>query len=89
MSELTPVYGMFWSQPEQWDRLIEISEDRDELDDSYDEWRKNANRTIDHLRAKGQKIEKVEIDLEKFLFWCNGNTKLVNGSARPSMWQLY
>lgn len=82
MSETVKNYGISWFQPEQWERLVEISSDRDQLDDNYEEWRKNANKTIHELRAEGFNVKKIKPDLEEFLYWCNENKKETNGAAR-------
>ena len=82
MNDETINYGVCWYQPEQWDRLKEISEDREELEDTYNEWRRNASKAIAELGAQGQKIKKVKIDLEALLYWCNGQDRPVNGKSR-------
>ncbi len=82
MNDLTPIYGIAWFQPEQWNRLLEISVDRNQLEDTHEEWKAHANKTIHDLRAEGKKIKKVGFDLEEFLYWCNSNYKESNSSAR-------
>lgn len=74
--------GVSWFQPEQWDRLKEISEDRDELDDTYEDWRRNANKAVQEIRSTGRVVKKVSIDLEELLIWCNENNLAVNGKSR-------
>jgi hypothetical protein len=78
----TQVIGLSWFQPEQWERLIEISEDRDALDDSYEDWRKNANNTIQKINALGKHIQRVKIDLDELLHWCEQKNEPVNGASR-------
>jgi len=82
MNDEKVVLGLSWFQPEQWDRLKEISEDRESLDDSYEDWKNNANKTIQELRLAGQVVKKVNIDLEELLVWCNENSFPVNGKSR-------
>jgi len=47
--------GMFiafcWYQREEWEKLKATAVDKDDLDDSYDEWRTNASSAIAELRA--------------------------------------
>lgn len=33
------VMGVVWYRRDQWDRLLEISSDRAEFEDTYDEWK--------------------------------------------------
>ncbi len=82
MEEEHQIVGVCWFQPEQWDRLKEISDDRDALEDSYEEWRRNASSTIHELMAVDQIIEKVKINLEELLIWCNEKGVLVNSESR-------
>ncbi|GAB4187681.1 MAG: hypothetical protein Tsb002_13170 [Wenzhouxiangellaceae bacterium] len=76
------IIGISWFQPAQWERLLEISEDREELDDSYEDWRKNASRTIEQMALQGQKVIKVQIDLDDLEFWCYENKLPINGQSR-------
>lgn len=82
MSDENIVYGLCWYQPEQWDRLKEISSDRDDLEDTYEEWRRNANKSLSELRASGQVIKKVKINLEELLLWCNEQQLKINSHSR-------
>ena len=82
MNDEEQVIGLSWWQPDQWERLKEISEDRDLLDDSYEDWRKNASRAIQEIESAGKKVRKVKINLEELLIWCNENGFLVNGESR-------
>ncbi len=76
------VFGLCWYQPEQWTRLLEISDDTDKLEETYEEWRTNANKAIQEFQTTGKKIKKVKINLEQLLFWCNEKGVPVNGSSR-------
>ncbi len=76
------VFGLAWWQPEQWDRLKEISADRDDLEDTYEQWRKYASKTLVNLQAQGQQIKKVSIDLEALIVWCNEKGQPVTGESR-------
>ena len=82
MNKEIVILGLSWYQPEQWDRLIEISEDRESLDDSYEDWKKNANKTIRDIRSAGKIARKVNINPEDLLAWCNENSLPVNGKSR-------
>ena len=77
-------FGICWFQSEQWERLIEISEDREELDDNYEEWRKNASRAFDDIISHGKKVRKMRVNLEDLLAWCNENGVPVNGRSRAN-----
>lgn len=82
MHEAQEQVGLAWWQPEQWDRLKEISENRDELDDTYEDWRKNAAKAIREIESTGIVVKKVRIDLEDFLAWCHENEIPLSAEAR-------
>jgi hypothetical protein len=76
------VMGVAWYRPGQWERLLEISDDRDELVATYEEWVKDAESTLQEMRKAGIYPEKVEIDVKDLLRWCNEHDRPVDGSAR-------
>ena len=79
------VTGCAWYRADQWERLLEISVDRDRLGDSYEAWVENAEETLRSLQAQqtaGVTIEKVEVDVEEMLAWCRERGVEVDAEAR-------
>lgn len=74
--------GVAWYRREQWDRLLQIASDRDELEDTYDEWVTMAERRLKELGQHGYMLRKVDIDVEELLSWCNSQNRPVDGAAR-------
>jgi len=74
--------GVAWYKPEQWARLLEISEDRDELEKTYKEWVTQAEEQRKILISEGIALKKVVIDVEALLAWCKERRRKVNGSSR-------
>ncbi len=66
-----PILGMCWFDEDQWNRLKKL--DPDGTDETYDEWRKSANKAFSELRAAGQNIVKVSIKVDELLVWCEDN----------------
>jgi len=77
-----PVIGVAWYGREQWPRLLEISTDRDELEDSYDEWLASAGKTLGLLGSQGLNAVRVDIDTEELLAWRHTRNLPVNAKAR-------
>jgi hypothetical protein len=75
-------FGIAWFRPEQWSRLLEISEDREDLEETFAEWESLAEEKLRDLRAQGVDAEKITIDLEELLTWCKSQGLSVNASAR-------
>lgn len=76
------VMGVAWYKPDQWDRLLDISSDRAELENTYDEWKVAAEENLVNLAQHGYKLRKVHIDVEELLVWCNSQNRAVDGDAR-------
>jgi hypothetical protein len=75
-------FGIAWFRPEQWSRLLEISEDREDLEETFAEWESLAEEKLRDLRAQGLDVAKVTIDLEELLAWCKSRGLSVDASTR-------
>lgn len=71
-----------WYKPEQWPRLLEISADADELEKTHAQWLANAEKALKGYAAHEVALQKVEVDTEKLLAWCNERGEPVNGESR-------
>lgn len=76
------VAGVAWYRAEQWQRLREVAEDVDDLDDTYEAWLLSADRMLRESAASGLSIEKVDMNVQELLAWCNARGMAVNGKAR-------
>jgi len=70
-SQDKPVVAIVWYRPEQWQRVRDIAADSDEFENSYVEWLQLAEEKAKELRASGLRVEKVDLDSEKLILWCN------------------
>lgn len=71
-----------WYKPNQWQRLREISEDRDQLEENHGEWQVLAEKALEDFAARGLSVTKVTVDTEELLRWCNERGLKVNGESR-------
>jgi hypothetical protein len=76
------VVGFAWYRPEQWQRVRDISADADELEDSYEDWLRLAEGELKKLQSSDLRVEKVDIDSEQLILWCNEQGMEVNTQAR-------
>jgi hypothetical protein len=76
------VVGLAWFDRKQWKRLTEVVEDRNELDDTYEQWEKSALDAVRTIERQGQRVEKVHVEVESLLSWCNEKGLPVNGQSR-------
>lgn len=75
------VIGVAWWRPEQWQRLHDISQDSSLLEESYDDWLASAENLLREVRS-GHVLERVDVDVEQLLAWCNENGLPVNSQSR-------
>ena len=68
----TMVTGFAWFDKEQWHRLKEVADDPEILDDSFEEWERNALRALRNIERQGQRVEKVHINIADLVSWCKG-----------------
>jgi hypothetical protein len=76
------VSGVAWFDRDQWERLRDVAEDPDRLEDSYDEWVAMAERACADFEAQGMLIERVPVDAEALVAWCNEHERPIDGAAR-------
>jgi hypothetical protein len=69
--ENQPVVAIVWYRAEQWQRVRDIAADSDEFEDSYIEWLLLAEEKAKKLKGRGLRVEKVDLDSEKLILWCN------------------
>jgi len=71
-----------WYDPGEWEILKRTATDSEKLDDSYEEWKSNANRAVSELNAQGIKIKKISMKMYEFESWCKENGCINNSEAR-------
>jgi len=76
------VFGIAWYRPDQWQRLLEVSTDAADLEDSYDEWFELAEERMRELGEAGARAERVQIDVEGLALWCDAEECLVDAAGR-------
>lgn len=82
MKSTVTVLGIAWFRPEQWQRLREVSDDVDKLEATHADWLLQATRMLKKLRRKGLAVQKVDVDVEDLVAWCNAAGRSVDGAAR-------
>ena len=75
-----PTMVVCWYKKEQWDHLKEIVFDPKKLGDTYEEWKKEAEKDINIFRSKGQRVKKIPIDTEQMQQWAKENNLSLDSS---------
>ena len=78
----TPVIGVAWYQPDQWETLQNVAVDRDKLEETYAEWLADAERVVKQLQQKGLRVIKVDIQVTDLMLWCENQRIPLDGEAR-------
>jgi hypothetical protein len=76
------VMGVTWYRPEQWERLREIVEDKENFDKTYEESRLDSENQIKQLESQGLRPVKVEVDVEEMIKWCSDQGLSVTPETR-------
>lgn len=76
--------GIAWFDRDQWQRLAEVVPDRNELDETFEEWERSARKAIKNFERNGQSIVKVPINVDELVTWCTLRGKVPNGESRAA-----
>ena len=76
------VLGVPWYTPEQYERLLEVADDRDNLEDTYEEWKATADKTLKKIEKPGVWHLKIYVDVDELVSWCKFENLPVDGEAR-------
>jgi hypothetical protein len=76
------VIAIVWCRPEQWRRVRDIAVDADEMEPTYAEWLEQAEEKFKQIQSSGVRVEKVDVDSEKLILWCNERGLENDGQAR-------
>ena len=82
VSGSTATHGIAWYKREEWSHLFEIAADRDELEDTYEEWLHNAETRLHEMSKVGINAIRVYINIDELQDWCIGHGRPVDGKAR-------
>ena len=74
--------GLAWYTRESWERLREVADDLDALDESFEAWERQALSTLAKLQAAGHRIRKVPIDIDALVAWCRDRRHRLDSAAR-------
>ncbi len=64
-----PPIAFVWFKEEQYVEFKELCKDGYNFPDTYSSWLSQAIEEVESIRAKGQEVHKVTIDIEEFREW--------------------
>lgn len=74
--------GLAWYRPEQWDRLLAVSEDRADLERTHKEWLIGILDLCRQLEQEGVAFERVDVEVEELAAWCRARKAPINSDSR-------
>ncbi len=79
---ITAELGLGWYRREDWDRLLQMFPDRDQMHDSYDEWLADVRHHEKFLRREGNITKRIVVKPDELATWCTIRGKAPIASAR-------
>jgi hypothetical protein len=76
------VIAFAWFTRDQWLLVKHTAADREELDDTYEEWLEGATRRFEELLAEGFDIRKVNVEVAELSRWCRSRGVPLDGRSR-------
>ncbi len=77
--------AMVWYREEDYERLLEIFDDRDQLPPTFQNWLARAEEKKAEVEAAGDQVIKVFIDPETFPKWCEEKKLPKDANARSEL----
>jgi hypothetical protein len=75
-------FAVAWYSPEDWHRLREGAADPEALETTYEEWVATANSALQKIRNAGLSAEKVQVNVDELISWCEAQGLALDGHAR-------
>ncbi|OPX55130.1 hypothetical protein SAMN02745127_02231 [Oceanospirillum multiglobuliferum] len=74
--------GICWISEPQWTRFLEVAEDANLLENSWQEWAEKTDEMITAFAEKGITVVKVPVDVEELIQWCEEKERVITSSSR-------
>lgn len=74
--------GVAWYRADQWELLRELASDPEVIVDRHEDWVEQAEVMIAMLMSKGMHVEKVEVDVNEIVAWCEEAGRPFDSKAR-------
>lgn len=79
------IISMAWYIEKDWEKMKQISSDRERLGESFLEWEENAINTITELQEYGMNVVKVNINTYEYINYCKlYSQKYFNETSREN-----
>lgn len=76
------VVGFSKYNKEDYPEILRMSEDADEMFDTWEEWKESSENGAKQMKDQGYKVVEVLITPTELLIFCKENGLAINGGAR-------
>ena len=80
--KLKQIIGTAWYIKSEWEKMKNISMDKDIFEKTFEEWEQHALKSFNNLKLEKFKVEKVYIKSEEFFTWCKFKGLTCNAKSR-------
>jgi hypothetical protein len=81
-SKAKAALGVAWYSKEEWDRLREVAEDPDLLEENYEEWVEVFEGSLRQLSKAGILPDRIEVRVDELVEWCHRKSLPIDAKAR-------
>ena len=76
------LFGIAAYRKEDWQRLREISADKNQLEDTWKSWKHEYIKTKKNMKKRGMTIVEVFVDIDELINYCKKHGLEINANAR-------
>ncbi len=84
MKRMNAIIGIGEYLKKDYPEILSISEDRDNMDDSWEKWKANKNEAIKNFKKMGMKTIDIIVVPKELVKYCRENGLPINGKSRAS-----
>ncbi|GEM_PF-1812500 len=74
--------GVARYQKEHWPRWLEVADDRDDWEPTFEDWEHHARGMVSRLKQAGLEVVWIDLEPESFAEWCRARGYKNDGEAR-------
>jgi hypothetical protein len=78
------VVGIPWYTERSWNKMQEISDDKENFHASYQVWLAHADKSVVILTNRNKPFERLKIDPVSYSWWCENQTIARDKESRRS-----
>lgn len=76
------ILAFTWYHEEDYQQLLDVSQEQEGLKENYKEWLADARRAFLKYKRLGFEPTRVYLDVEEYVSWCDRRERPVNHKSR-------